>query len=369
LKSNKEKYMHRAIRLAEKGSGWVNPNPMVGALLFHDHQIHAVGFHHYFGGPHAEADLFSKAGKFPDDSTLVLNLEPCNHMGKTPPCAPLIVEKGIKHVIVGMPDPDPQVNGNGIAYLLQHGVDVEVGVLEKECRTLNEVFIKYKTTGLPFILLKWAMTLDGKIATVANASRWITGDMARKEVHRLRQRYSAVLVGVNTVISDNPLLNTLLKTKNVKHPLKIVADTTCRIPIDSKVLTNDPQLTIVAVTDKADKEKVKTIERMGAQVLVCPVKDGRVDLSFLMQSVAAMGIDSVMIEGGSTIAFSALNEGIVDKVIGFVALKILGGEAAPAPVGGIGIPNMDDAINVSDWKIRKMGNDLMIEGYIQKGEE
>jgi len=366
LKTEKEKYMRRVICLAEKGSGWVNPNPLVGALLFSGNHIIAEGFHHYFGGPHAEDDLFSKSGTFPDDSSLVINLEPCNHLGKTLPCAPLIVEKGIKHVIVGMSDPDPQVNGSGIDYLRLHGVNVEVGILEKECRLLNEVFIKFKSTGIPFVLLKWAMTLDGKIATVANASRWITGDLARKEVHLLRQRYSAIMVGVNTIIVDNPLLNTRLKSKNVKNPLKIIADTTCRIPVDSKVLTNDPHLTIVAVTGMADKEKIKTIERLGAHVLICPVKEGRVDLSFLMKSVSAMDIDSVMIEGGSTIAFSALKEGIVDKIIGFVAPKILGGATAPAPVGGSGIPFMEEAINIRDWKIRKMGGDLMIEGYIKR---
>jgi len=360
--------MRKAIRLAEKGSGWVDPNPMVGALLFHDGRIIAEGFHHRFGASHAEADLFSQAGTFPADAILFINLEPCNHQGKTPPCAPLIVEKGIRKVIIGMPDPDPRVNGNGIAYLRQHGVEVEVGILEKECRTLNEVFIKYITTGLPFVILKWAMTLDGKIATVSNASRWITGDKARKEVHRLRQQHSAVMVGVNTIITDDPLLNTRLKINAVKHPLKIIADTNCRIPVDSKVLTNDPQRTILAVSEMADKEKVKTVERMGAQVLICPVKDRGIDLSYLMQSVAVMGIDSVMIEGGSTFAFSALKEGIVDKVIGFVAPKILGGTAAPAPVGGTGIPDLDDAIKVSDWKYRKIGDDLMIEGYTGRGK-
>jgi len=365
LRTQKEKFMRRAISLAEKGAGWVNPNPMVGALLISDNQIIAEGFHHYFGGPHAEVDLLSGSGRIPEDASMVINLEPCSHLGKTPPCVPLIVEKGIKHVIIGMADPDSQVNGNGIAYLRQHGVVVETGILEKECRTLNEHFIKFKTTGLPFVLLKWAMTLDGKIATVANASRWITGEQARKEVHLMRQRYSAIMVGVNTVIADDPLLNIRLRTMNVKHPLKIVADTTCRIPLESRVLTNDPQLTIVATSEKAENGRIKAIERTGAQVIICPVKDGRVDLSFLMQSVATMGIDSVMIEGGSTISFSALNEGIVDKVIGFVAPKLLGGEAAPAPVGGNGISSMDDAINIRDWKTRKLGNDLMIVGYIK----
>ena len=358
--------MRRAIRLAEKGSGWVSPNPMVGALLVDDHRVIAEGFHHTFGAPHAEADLFSNSGAFSGDPTLYINLEPCNHQGKTPPCAPLIVEKGIKKVIIGMSDPDPRVDGMGIAYLRQHGVDVEVGILEKECREMNEVFIKFVGSGLPFVVLKWAMTMDGKIATVSNASRWITGDKARNKVHRLRQQYSAIMVGVNTIITDDPLLNTRLKMNPVKHPLKIIADSTCRIPVDSRVLTNDPQLTILAVSEMAEKDKVRTIERMGAQVMVCPMKEGHIDLSYLMRSVGAMGIDSVMIEGGSALAFSALKEGIVDKVIGFIAPKILGGISAPVPVGGAGIPDMENAINVSNWKCRKMGDDLMVEGYLKK---
>ncbi|MEI6457121.1 MAG: bifunctional diaminohydroxyphosphoribosylaminopyrimidine deaminase/5-amino-6-(5-phosphoribosylamino)uracil reductase RibD [bacterium] len=358
--------MRRAIRLAEKGAGRVNPNPMVGAVLVSGDRILAQGYHRRFGGPHAEAELLSSIITAPKDAILFVNLEPCNHQGKTPPCAPLIVEKGIRKVVVGTIDPDPLVNGKGISYLRDHGVDVEAGILSDDCRTLNESFIKFRTTGMPFVVLKWAMTLDGKIATVENASRWITGEDARKEVHRMRQKYSAVMVGVNTVIADDPLLNVRLRRNEIDHPLKVITDTRCRIPLESKVLTNDPQLTILAVTDLADKIKVKEVERLGAQVVLCPVKYGRVDLDFLMKSIAAMGIDSVMLEGGSTLTFSMLREKLVDKIVGFVAPKIIGGSTAPSPVGGEGIPVMEDAIEIREWKTRSVGEDIVIEGYIVK---
>jgi diaminohydroxyphosphoribosylaminopyrimidine deaminase/5-amino-6-(5-phosphoribosylamino)uracil reductase len=358
--------MRRAIRLAEKGAGRVNPNPMVGAVLVSDGRVLAEGYHHGYGKPHAEAELLSAINEVPENAILFVNLEPCNHQGKTPPCAPLIVEKGIKKVVVGIQDPDPLVNGKGIAFLKEKGVDVEVGILGDACSRLNESFIKYNTTGMPFVVLKWAMTLDGKIATVENASRWITGVDAREEVHRMRQRVTAVMVGVNTVIADDPLLNTRLRIREVSHPIKVITDTRCRIPLESKVLTNDPQLTILAVTDLADKIKIKEVERLGAQVVVCPVKYGRVDLNFLMKSMAAMGIGSVMLEGGSTLTFSMLRDKLVDKIVGFVAPKILGGSTAPSPVGGEGIAAMENAIEIREWKCRRAGKDLVIEGYIVK---
>jgi diaminohydroxyphosphoribosylaminopyrimidine deaminase/5-amino-6-(5-phosphoribosylamino)uracil reductase len=366
MKRETEKYMRKAIRLAEKGAGFVNPNPMVGAVLVSGGRVIAEGYHHRFGSPHAEAELLSSLERVPEDSVLYINLEPCNHQGKTPPCAPLIVARGIRRIVVGMQDPDPLVNGQGIAFLREHGVAVETGVLEAQCRELNESFIRFHTRGMPFVVLKWAMTLDGKIATVENASRWITGEAARKEVHRMRQQYSAILVGVNTVIADDPLLNTRLRRKELHHPLKIIADSRCRIPLESKVLSQDPQRTILAVTSRADREKTRAVERLGVQVVVCPAKEGRVDLDFLMQSVAAMGIDSVMVEGGSTLAFSMLRDRLVDKIVGFVAPKILGGTSAPTPVGGEGIPVMDQAISVREWKCRKIGDDLMITGYLKE---
>jgi diaminohydroxyphosphoribosylaminopyrimidine deaminase/5-amino-6-(5-phosphoribosylamino)uracil reductase len=361
-------YMRRAISLAKRGAGWVNPNPMVGAVLVKDGRIIGKGFHEFFGGPHAEVNAIGSVPEHLRDaiagSTLFVTLEPCVHEGKTPPCGNLIAEKKIRKVVIGMTDPNPLVNGNGINYLRSEGIVVEVGMMEPRISELNEIFSKFIHTGLPFVVLKSAMTLDGKIATVTNASRWITGEPSRNRVHLLRQQLSAVMVGIDTVLFDDPLMN--IRLKGIwKNPLKVIVDTHGRIPAEAKVLAHDPQLTIVATTRLADRKKLKDIERAGAQVLICPVKDNKVDLEFVMKSLGAMGIDSVMIEGGGTLAFSALQEGLVDKIISFIAPKILGGACAPTSVGGKGFEKMEDAINLRNLRTRKVGNDLMVEGWIK----
>ena len=359
------KYMRRAISLAKRGAGWVNPNPMVGAVLVKDGHVAGEGFHEFFGGNHAEVNaLHGVPTELSEGSTLYVTLEPCAHEGKTPPCVKLLAAKKIARVVVGMADPNPLVNGQGIDLLQSAGIQVEVGLLEPEVRQLNEVFIKYIVTKQPFVLLKSAMTLDGKIATVTNASRWITGESSRKMVHLMRQNLSAVMIGVNTVIFDDPLLN--IRMKGIwKNPLKVIADTHCRISPEARVLINDPQLTIIATTELADQQKIKQIERMGAQVLICPLKKNKVDLGFVMHSLGCIGIDSIMIEGGSTLAFSALHERIVDKVICFIAPKILGGATAPTAVGGTGIEKMEDAISLKNLRMRKVGEDVMVTGWIE----
>jgi diaminohydroxyphosphoribosylaminopyrimidine deaminase/5-amino-6-(5-phosphoribosylamino)uracil reductase len=360
------KYMERALRLAEKGAGWVNPNPMVGAVIVKDGLVIGEGFHEHFGGLHAEAAAIANCTADPAGATLFVTLEPCSHTGKTPPCVPLILDRKIACVVIGMTDPNPLVNGRGISMLRSTGIEVETGLLEEKARRQNEVFIKYITTGDPYVVLKTAMTLDGKTATATHESRWISGSESRRLVHRLRHRYGAVLVGVDTVIHDDPLLNVRLRTKNVKHPLKVIVDSTLRIPLSSKVLQNSPQLTLVAVTGRAGKEMVREIERAGAQVLFCPERKGRVELRYLMNALGAMEIDSVLVEGGSDLAFSALEEGIIDKVVTFVAPKILGGKESPTPVGGKGIERIEEAILLSDLSARKIGNDLLLEGRIKK---
>jgi len=357
-------YMKRALTLALRGAGFVSPNPLVGAVVVKDGKIIGEGCHKEFGGAHAEVNAIAGAVGPVGGAELYINLEPCSHQGKTPACTDQIIRSGIKKVIIGMQDPNPLVNGKGIAILRHHGIEVHAGVLESECKKLNEVFIKFITTRKPFVVFKYAMTIDGKIATVDNASRWITGEESRKIVHRLRHKMRSVMVGADTVIYDNPMLNVRLAGKKLKQPLKIIADSTLRIPLEAKVLTSDPQLCLIASTEKADKNKVTEIRRRGAQVLICPVKDGRVDLPFLFDRLGAMDIDGLLLEGGSTLAFSALNEGLVDKVIAFVAPKILGGATAHTAVGGAGIAAMEDAINLRDMKARQVGDDLMIEGYI-----
>jgi len=363
-----EKYMRMAIALAKKGAGWVNPNPMVGAVLVKDGRIIGKGYHQFFGGPHAEINAISNATETVEGATLYVTLEPCTHQGKTPPCAPLIVEQGIRKVIIGMDDPNPIVKGTGIEYLLSKGITVHTGMLRNEISRMNEAFGKFIQTGIPFCNLKTAMTLDGKIATITNASRWISGEKSRRYVHELRQQVSGILVGADTIIYDDPLLNTRRGRKRSKDPLKIIADTRCRIPLESKVLTHNPQLTILATTELAEKSKIREINRLGAQTLICPVKKNKVDLVFLVESLGKMGIESILIEGGSTLAFTALKEKIVDKVTSFISPKLLGGKLAPTPVGGEGIKKMNDAINISGWKFRRMGEDILVEGYIKNNE-
>ncbi|MCX6244020.1 MAG: bifunctional diaminohydroxyphosphoribosylaminopyrimidine deaminase/5-amino-6-(5-phosphoribosylamino)uracil reductase RibD [Bacteroidetes bacterium] len=360
------KYMRRAITLAKRGMGWVNPNPMVGAVLVKDGQIIGEGYHEHFGGPHAEVNAISKAAGNVEGSTLYVTLEPCSHHGKTPPCTDLIIGKGIRQVVIAMKDPNPLVDGNGLKALADAGIDVVMAPEEPAAREMNELFGKYILTGRPFCALKIAMTLDGKIATVENASRWISGERSRRYVHELRQQYSAVMVGINTVIYDDPLLNTRRKGKKSRDPLKVIVDSEGKIPSEAKVLAHHPQLAIIATTDKIKPEKRRDLERLGAQVIICPQSGGKVDLDYLMLSLGRMGIDSVLLEGGSTIAFSAIRSGIVDKVISFIAPKIVGGTGAPTPVGGTGIPRMEDAIRIDKWKYRKIGEDMLVEGYIGK---
>ena len=360
--------MRRAVALARKGSGWVNPNPMVGAVLVHDGVIIGEGYHQYFGGAHAEVNAINSVEETNRNliagSTMYVTLEPCSYFGKTPPCADLLIEQKIGRVVIGTKDPNPLVSGKGIEKLIAAGIEVETGLMENETCKLNEVFNKYIGSQLPFVVLKWAMTLDGKIATVTNASRWITGERSRKIVHLLRQQLMAVMVGVDTVLADDPLLNIRLNGE-WKNPLKVIADTKLRIPLTAKVFTTDPQLALIATTTLADKTRIKEIERLGAQVIICPAKDEKVDLNFVMASLGTMGIDSVLIEGGSTLAYSAVKDKLVDKVVAFIAPKILGGASAPTPVGGDGIAMMDECINLERIHFKKVGGDLMVESYLK----
>jgi diaminohydroxyphosphoribosylaminopyrimidine deaminase/5-amino-6-(5-phosphoribosylamino)uracil reductase len=361
-----QKYLRRAITLAKRGIGWVNPNPLVGAVIVKNGRIIGEGYHAFFGGPHAEVMAIENAMGSVKGATLYVTMEPCSHQGKTPPCTGTIIEKGIRKVVVGMKDPNPLVNGKGLKILKDAGIEVTTGIEEAAILKMNEQFVKYIVTGRPFCTLKTAMTLDGKIATVENASRWISGENSRKQVHELRQQYSAVMVGINTVLYDDPLLNNRRIRKKNKDPLKVIVDSTGKIPLEARVLKMNPQLVILATTDKIEMTKKHDLERLGAQVLVCPQKEKKVDLGCLMFSLGKMGIDSVLLEGGSTIAFSALINGIVDKVVSFIAPKIIGGAVAPSPVGGKGLSSMEDAIVIKNWNYRKIGTDILIEGYINK---
>ncbi|MCM0650219.1 bifunctional diaminohydroxyphosphoribosylaminopyrimidine deaminase/5-amino-6-(5-phosphoribosylamino)uracil reductase RibD [Clostridium swellfunianum] len=361
------KYMQRALELAKKGAGYTNPNPLVGAVIVKNGRIIGEGYHKVYGSHHAEVNAFLNAAEDVRDATMYVTLEPCSHYGKTPPCAKVIVEKGIKKVVVGLKDPNPLVAGQGIKILEDAGIEVVTGVLEEEGRKLNEIFLKYITTKLPFCIMKTAMTLDGKIATYTNASKWITGELSRRYVHELRHRVAGIMVGIGTVLIDDPSLTTRLENEGGSDPIRIIVDSSARIPLEAKVLNlKSEKKTIIAVTEKADNDKLKALEEKGAEVIKTPLKNGRVDLAFLMKELGQRKIDSILLEGGSDLNYSALEEGIVDKINAFIAPKIIGGNTAKTPVGGQGKASMQEAINLKHIDILRFGEDIMVEGYIEK---
>jgi diaminohydroxyphosphoribosylaminopyrimidine deaminase/5-amino-6-(5-phosphoribosylamino)uracil reductase len=300
---------------------------------------------------------------------MYVTLEPCSHYGKTPPCANAIVENGIKRVVIGLLDPNPLVAGRGIEILKNNGIEVIIGVLEDEGKRLNEVFLKYITTKLPFGILKTAMTLDGKIASAIGDSKWITNELSRQHVHELRHSVSGIMVGIGTVLTDNPELTTRLNNGEGVDPIRIIVDSTARIPLNAKVLNlNSKAKTIIAVTEKAENQKLSELRNKGADIIITPLKNNKVDLGYLMQELGQREIDSVLIEGGGTLNFSALEEGIVDKVISFIAPKIIGGAASKTPVEGAGISHMNKAIQLENIQISRFHEDIMIEAYLRKGE-
>lgn len=364
-----ERFMERAIELARKGEGYTSPNPLVGAVIVKGNRIIGEGYHEYFGGSHAEVNALKNAMESVNGATMYVTLEPCSHYGKTPPCANEIVKKGISRVIIGMKDPNPLVAGKGMNILEENGIEVELGVLEKEVKKLNEIFIKYITTKKPFCILKTAMTLDGKIATYTGDSRWITNEYSRQHVHELRHRVSSIMVGIGTVLADDPMLTTRLLERKGRDPIRIIIDTKGRIPLEAKALNlKSKAKTIIAVTEKVKKSKLIALKEKGAEVIITPLKNEKVDLKFLMEKIGAMGIDSILIEGGAGLNFSVLNEDIIDKVITFVAPKIIGGENAKTPVGGDGLALMQDAISLKDIRVKRFNDDIMIEGYIRREE-
>jgi len=359
--------MQRALKLAEKGIGYTTPNPLVGAVIVKDGRIIGEGYHKLYGSNHAEINAFENATEDVCGATMYVTLEPCSHYGKTPPCAIAIVQKGIKKVVIGLKDPNPLVSGGGIKILQENGIEVVCGVLQEEGKKLNEIFLKYITTKTPFCIMKTAMTLDGKIATRTGDSKWVTGELSREYVHKLRQRVSGIMVGIGTIIADDPMLTTRLDNLELKDPTRIIIDSTSKIPLDAKVLNlNSKAATIIATTRKAAPEKIRKLEEKGAEVIITPVKNNGVDLNFLMKILGDKKIDSILLEGGSKINYSAIIEGIVDKVNAFIAPKIIGGDVAKTPVGGNGMEFMRDAISLNNIEIYRFENDIMIEGYITK---
>ena len=355
--------MERALELAAMGIGKVNPNPLVGAVIVKDGEIIGEGYHECYGEAHAERNAVKDAVKLVEGSTIYVTLEPCAHYGKTPPCVDLIIEKKFRKVVIGMLDPNELVAGKSIEKLKNHGIEVVVGVKEEECKKMNEIFIKYITSKIPFVVLKSGISLDGKIATYSGNSKWITSKESREDAQNLRNRLNSIMVGVNTIIADDPELT--CRINNEKKLIRIVVDTNLRTPLDSKVVKNNDKLTIIATTVNADDNKKKALRDLGVKVIEVSEKNNKVNLKELVKKLGKEGIDSILIEGGGTLNFSALEEKIVDKVIFYIAPKILGGENSKSCIAGLGFSELNDAVNLKDISYRKISEDLVVEGYIK----
>lgn len=360
--------MKEALDLSLLGAGFTSPNPLVGAVIVKDERIIGEGYHQHYGGSHAEVNAIKNSTEKVVGATIYVTLEPCSHYGKTPPCADLLVENKFKRVVIATLDPNPLVAGKGVEILRKKGIEVVVGVMEEEALKINEAFIKYISTKMPFCILKTAMTLDGKIATHTGESKWITNEKSREYVHEIRNKVTGIMVGVDTVIQDNPSLTTRLTNKEGNDPIRIIVDSTLRVPLEAKVLKmNSGKRTIIATTDRADDSKLKKLKKyQNVQVVVMPSKDLRVDLTYLMKWLGEQNIDSILVEGGSTLNFSMIEDGLIDKVVSFIAPKILGGDQAKTPIGGRGIANIVDAIILRDFNVSTFEEDIMIESYIRK---
>lgn len=358
-----EYYMRKALRLARRGLGKTNPNPMVGALVVRNGEIIGYGYHRRYGESHAEINAIRDAGGEISGATLYVTLEPCCHYGKTPPCVDALLQGNIGRVVIGTVDPNPLVNGKSIGILSRRGVETKVGVLEEECRKLNEVYFKYIQTALPFVTLKFAQTLDGRIASATGNSHWISSASSRRLAHRLRSLYDGILVGLGTVLADDPQLTVrLVKGRN---PIRIVADSRLRIPLSAKVLRDqDVTPTIIATTPRADRERFSSLKEMGIEVLTVDEDErGEVDLKDLLKSLGKRGISSVLVEGGASIITSLLHQRLVDKMVIFIAPKIMG--KGIEAVGDLGIGDMSHTMKLSIVRTFRSGEDLVIEARVK----
>lgn len=359
-------FMRRALALAERGRGRTSPNPMVGAVVVQSNEVVGEGFHQKAGTPHAEIHALRQAGERAQDATLYVSLEPCCHFGRTPPCTEAVIKTGIRQVVVAMVDPNPQVAGKGISALRQAGLETQVGLLEREAKKQNASFIKYISTGLPLVILKAATSLDGKIATSTGESKWITGPQSRTRVHQIRDAADAVLVGVGTVLADDPLLTTRLPNSVGQDPVRIVVDSQGRTPPTAKIFNSDSQAgVIIATTDQISASQRQVYRELGAQVLVVNSVANRVNLTQLIVQLGQREITSVLIEGGGEIHASAIRSGIVDRVMFFLAPILVGGVDAPGAIQGMGVQQLSQAVKLGEMKVKKIGADLLIEASVE----
>lgn len=366
-----EQFMKRAIELAKQGAGWTAPNPLVGAVVVKNGRVIGEGYHRKYGELHAERNALAACTEDPAGATLYVTLEPCCHYGKTPPCTEIIIEKKIAKVVIGSRDPNPKVAGKGARILREHGIEVVEDYMRKACDSLNPVFFHYITTKTPYVVLKFAMTLDGKIATRTGASKWITGEAARNHVHQLRGRYAGILAGIGTVLADDPMLN--CRIDGAHQPLRVILDSHLRIPMGSRLVRSAKEYPLLIVCNESirDREegasRIQKLEEAGAKVWTLPEKNGHPDLNVLMQRLGEEKIDSVLIEGGGTVNEAALKAHIVHHVYAYIAPKIFGGEDAKTPVEGSGIRLPQECAKLRLAKITVLLNDMLLE-YDVEGE-
>lgn len=356
-------YMRRALSLAARGAGHVSPNPLVGAVIVRDGRVIGEGWHAMFGGPHAERNALANCTESPRGATIYVTLEPCCHHGKTPPCTDALIEQGLARVIVGSSDPNPLVAGKGVRILREHGIEVVENVLKDECDRLNAPFFHYIRNKTPFVVLKYAMTMDGKIATRTGASQWITGEVAREQVHCDRNRYTAIMVGVGTVLADDPMLT--CRIPGGRDPIRIVCDSRLSTPPSARLVESAGSLTTILATCCTDPDRHVPYLAAGCEILTVRADaDGHVDLAALMQALGARGIDSIVLEGGGTLAWAALRAGIVHRVQAYIAPKLFGGAQAKTPVQGVGVAYPNDAVRLSAPRVTQLDDDLLLESEV-----
>ena len=366
-----EQFIKRAIELAKQGVGWTAPNPLVGAVVVKNGRVIGEGYHRKYGELHAERNALAACTEDPAGATLYVTLEPCCHYGKTPPCTEIIIEKKIAKVVIGSRDPNPKVAGKGARILREHGINVVEDYMREACDALNPVFFHYITTKTPYVVLKFAMTLDGKIATRTGASKWITGEAARNHVHQLRGRYAGILAGIGTVLADDPMLN--CRIDGAHQPLRIILDSHLRIPMGSRLVRSAKEYPLLIVCNESTRDReegtnrIQKLEEAGAKVWTLPEKNGHPDLNVLMQRLGEEKIDSVLIEGGGTVNEAVLKAHIVHHVYAYIAPKIFGGEDAKTPVEGSGIRLPQECAKLRLAKITVLLNDMLLE-YDVEGE-
>ncbi len=353
--------MERAIELAKKGTGFTNPNPLVGAVIVKDGKIIGEGYHEIYGSLHAERNALKNCTQDPAGADIYVTLEPCCHYGKQPPCTDAIIKSGIKHIYMGSYDPNPLVAGKSIKILKDNGIEVTENVMRAECDSLNDIFFHYITTGTPYVIMKMAVSIDGRIASHNGDSKWITNEASRAYTHQTRKRCASILVGINTVLNDDPMLT--CRCDNPSDPVRIVCDSNLRIPMDSAIMKTAGEIPTIIATVSDNSEKIKKIENCGAKVISTTGK--RVNMTELMNELGKLKIDSILVEGGASIHASMLKAGIVNKLQLFIAPKIIGGDGRAA-VDSIGIDYVKDAVIFSNPTVRQFGDDIMIEYDMKK---